>query len=210
LDLYNTRLSGTLPRGLCAPIMNIHGNTLSGNGSATLAGCGNLRVLDLSNNSLTVLPANLPLGLTHLFLGSNPIQATATELTGIVDGAPALAALDVAFLALPVDLMSTVVTKPDDCQLGLTAPPCTFVLQLYDKQGQLVKVGGLYTNLLLGVGGLRTRMDDLADGRYAAVVPPAWAPNATGPLTVRFYDGNAVSCHGLAQIVGALPTSSSR
>jgi hypothetical protein len=148
-------------------------------------------VLDLSNNSLTALPAALPPGLTHLYLGSNPIRASAANLSAMLGRTPALAALDVAFLGLEVDLSGTRVTAPAGCRLGPNPPRCAFELQLVDSQYQAVKVGGLKPGLALGLGGLRAPMEDLGDGRYRAAVPAGWAPNATGPLAVRFLDGAA-------------------
>ena len=56
---------------------------------------------------------------------------------------------------------------------------------------QAVKVGGLKPGLALGLGRLRVPMEDLGDGRYRAAVPAGWAPNAMGPLAVRFLDGAA-------------------
>jgi Leucine-rich repeat (LRR) protein len=191
LELYDTHLSGTLPRGLCAETLNFHGCALVGNGSAGLAGCGKLRFLDLSSNSLTVLPTSLPEGLTHLYLRSNPMRATAAELRVMIRGAPALAAIDVAFLALPVELSSTWVTRPVDCRLGRGPPRCAFVLQFYDDDGRAVKVGGLLPNLTLGVGGVRAEMQDLGDGRYEAVVPTVWAPNMTSSLIINFFHDGA-------------------
>jgi hypothetical protein len=170
--------------------MDVHGCALVGNGSAALSNCDKLRVLDLSSNSLTVLPSNFPRGLSHLFLDSNPIHATATELTGIVNGAPNIAALDVAFLALSVNLENTRLTKPTDCRLGPEPPQCAFVLHLHDAQNRAVKVGRLQPNLTLGVRGVRALMEDLGVGRYKAVVPAAWRPNAIGSLRVNFFDGD--------------------
>jgi hypothetical protein len=130
--------------------MDFHGCALIGNGTAALDGCAKLQLLDLSDNSLTLLPANLPLGLTHFYLGSNPIQATAAELGSIIAGTPVLAAFDVGFLGLPVDMSATQVSMPTGCRLGPDPPRCAFVLNLYTSPNTAVKVGGLKPNLTLG------------------------------------------------------------
>jgi hypothetical protein len=191
LWLHNVpSLSGTLPTGMCAATLDFHSCMLGSNGSAALGGCNKLRTLDLSDNSLTALPTNLPQNITHLYLGSNPIKATANRLGGVLRTLPRLAALDVAVLGLEVALSLTRVTAPAGCRLGPGAPRCAFELQLYDRQGQAVKVGGLKPGLALKVRGLQVKTEDLGDGRYNGTVPSAWAPNATGTyLTVGFFDG---------------------
>ena len=174
-------------------------------------------MLDLSGNRLTALPRELPAGLTHLYLGDNPLAAAAGALGAALLALPALAALDVAYLGLPVKLGyeypsdGTHVTKPAGCRLGPGAPPCAFTLQLYDSQNQPVKVGGLKPDLTLGADceTYQTRglfgpatgrrncrlvspepMADGGDGTYTAEVPPSWVPNTTASaLVVGFFDG---------------------
>ena len=198
-------LSGTLPTGFCATILDLHGCSLVSNGTAALGGCNKLNVLDLSNNSLTNLPADLPPSLTHLYLGANPLDASAAELSAITKRTTGLVALDVVFLGLAVDLSSTRVTVPTGCRLGARAPTCAFVLRLYDTNPSLplnaqssahqaVKVGGLKPNLTIGVGSqLRSPpLEDQGDGRYVATIPPSWAPNVTSvALVIRFFDGDS-------------------
>jgi hypothetical protein len=190
------------------PTLDFHNCSLSGNGSATLGGCGRLRVLDLSANRLTALPIELPASLTHLYLGDNPLAATAAKLGTALRMLPALAALDIAFFGLSIQLGSngpasgTRVMVPAGCRLGPGAPACALMLQLYDNQDQPVKVGGLKPNLTLGAdcdeyettccaGGYPTigrrncrwvspsPMADGGDGTYTAIIPLDWAPNST-------------------------------
>ena len=196
LSLYFTRLSGTMPPGLCAATIDVHGCALARNGSAGLAACTKLTALDLSNNSLTSLPGSLPPGLSHLYLGSNPLRTTTAELSAATGRLPRLAALDVAFLGLGVDLRATRVTAPTGCRLGRAPPACVFELQLVDEQRQPVKVGGLKPGLALGPrgqpGGPRRAMTDMGDGRYTVAVDASWAPNRTADsLLVSFFDGDA-------------------
>jgi hypothetical protein len=140
----------------------------------------------------------------------------------MIGGVPVLAALDVSFLGVGVDLSATRVTPPAGCRLGPGPLRCIFELQPYDDENAAVKAGGFKPNLTLGAdcekyptayyskslasatnndvstihptGRRNCRlvsapMENLGDGRYRAEVPAAWAPKATGLLTVGFFDG---------------------
>jgi Leucine-rich repeat (LRR) protein len=209
LFVYETKLSGTLPSTICQTSMiqiDAHSCMLTENGTAGLnsSGCRNLRLLDLVNNSLTALPAELPTGLTHLFLGANPIKTTANEFSDLLAGLGQLVGFDGAFLNADVDLGKGMVTPPASCRLGVGAPLCTFSLQLEDSHKQIIRAGGLKPNLIVaarcitykGPDGfihrrnctLREQMVDDGDGSYTVILPADWV-STSGPFTVGFFDG---------------------
>ena len=201
-DLHGSSgLSGTIPAGFCAATINLHGCALTGTGAGDLTSCRKLTILDLSNNSVTSLPSNLPPGLTHLYLGNNPIATTAAELSNLTGRLPHLVALDIAFLAVGVDLSATRVTVPTGCRLGQDPPDCVFELQLVDDQGQPIKVGGLKPGLALGVAGLLTPQieDELAE-QPAADQPAGSAATAQPfvPSAMYEFSGNFDDSTGIA------------
>ena len=190
VELYETQLSGTVPTGMCATALDLHGCLISSIG--ILTGCQTLTSLDVSDNLLTSLPTGLPPTLTHLYLGSNPLHNSAVELGSLLHALPALAALDVGFLELPVQLSvvgtqgGTRITMPPagDCRLGSReTPACRLKLQLYDNQSKVVKVGGLKPNLTFG-----TDCDV-----YTATLP-GWDSDSYGPATGRW------NCHQVSPV----------
>ena len=200
-------LSGTVPRSLCAETVDLHSCALTKYGTGNLTGCGDrlIKTLDISNNLLTHLPRNLPAGLTHLYLGSNPLQTTATELNADVQSLANLTALDISFsyLGLDVKLCASQVTPALGCRLGSDAPPCVFGLQLIDSSGQPVKTGGLKPHLAIEICNatsskqcdvtgqqMRHGMDDMGDGRYSVALSAVWAPKSTSVgLRLSLFDG---------------------
>eukprot|EP01052_Picozoa_sp_SAG31_P004054 SAG31_NODE_163_length_21856_cov_7.550214_10_plen_1479_part_00 len=201
-DLHGSPgLSGTIPAGFCAATVDLHGCALIGAGAGDLTSCHKLTILDLSSNSVTSLPPKLPPGLTHLYLGSNPIATTAAELSNLTHQLPHLVALDIAFLAVGVDLSATRVTVPSGCRLGPDPPDCVFELQLVDDQGQPIKVGGLKPDLALGVAGLLTQQieDELAE-QPAADQPAgsAAAARSVSPSAMYVFSGDLDDSTGIA------------
>ena len=175
-DLHNARLSGTLP---------------------ALGGCDRLTSLDATNNSFTGLPVTLPPGLSHIYLGRNPMRGEAANLGAALRGVRTLAALDVSLLNVGLSVgCGTAARDPDSCKKsnGYTqdydytrvVPPqhcrvgggsCAFTLRLYDTDEQPARTGGLVSGLELGnasgTAGGRVRMVDNRDGTFSAPLESA-------------------------------------
>ena len=167
-DLYSTALSGTLPETVCqlpslSSSLDLHSCRLDA--VASLADCGHLAVLDVSNNRLAALPPALPPSLTHLYINGNPLTLRAAILSEVLANTPQLAALDIQFLNAPLILNAASdahclagsdncygprVAAPGACVLG-NATACRWTLQLYDAWDQPCHVGGLVQNLTLGM-----------------------------------------------------------
>eukprot|EP01052_Picozoa_sp_SAG31_P000188 SAG31_NODE_6_length_43291_cov_191.503496_2_plen_1028_part_00 len=170
--------------------LDVHGCALTGVGN--LRSWNSLKVLELSNNSFKSLPMDLPQQLTHLYLGSNPLRNSALELSELTQRLPNLAALDIAFLGLGVDLSSSEVALPAGCRLGSNPPPCTLTLHLCDDESEPIKVGDLMPGLALGLIGSQERvtMKDNGDGSYSADLPGSWAPKRTSEtLSLSLFNG---------------------
>eukprot|EP01043_Picozoa_sp_COSAG02_P085649 COSAG02_NODE_23259_length_724_cov_1.641600_2_plen_137_part_01 len=123
--------------------------------STFLVGVGNIShsqslvSLRLSNVSITSLPQDLPSSLTHLYLDENPINASAGDLSALVARLPALHALSIGVVSIPIVLddssaselcmrqdgqcHGTRVTAPTGCTVG---QECSWTLQLYDADDQ--------------------------------------------------------------------------
>ena len=161
---------------------------LSGALPASLANCTSLKVLDVTNNSLTGLPsAPLPASLTHVYLGVNQLNGSAAELGHALGSVSHLAALEVSLLNVGLSLGTTDsdytrVSPPTGCRVGPSAPPCTFTLRLYDSTSltgdpQPARVGGLVHGLELGNAtgyGGRVPMVDNRDGSFSGTVNQSW------------------------------------
>jgi len=157
---------------------------LSGALPASLASCTSLKVLDVTNNSLTGLPsAPLPASLTHVYLGVNQLNGSAAELGHALGNVSHLAALEVSLLNVGLSLGAssdyTRVSPPPGCRVGPSAPPCTFTLRLYDSTDthQPARVGGLVHGLELGNAagyGGRVPMVDNRDGSFSGTVNQSW------------------------------------
>ena len=143
-DLHNARLSGTLP---------------------ALGGCDSLTSLDATNNSFSGLPVTLPPGLSHIYLGRNPMRGEAANLGAALRGVRTLAALDVSLLNVGLSVgCGTAARDPDSCKKSdgsvsedytCVVPPqncsvgdgsCAFTLRLYDTDGQPARTGGTELN----------------------------------------------------------------
>ena len=153
VDLSYTSISGTLPVSLCkAPRLselNMRNCKLSGSGvpahgesaltvkewSSTLA------VLDLSENELTTLPPTLPVNLSHLYLGRNPIAGNASALAAMLTPLDQLASFSVGFVT-EIDFGQTRVQSPATCvEYAESACKFTFTLALFDRQNQPIPNG---------------------------------------------------------------------
>jgi hypothetical protein len=208
LHADETRLSGTLPATLCgAPLqtISIHNGQLSERGADSLLGCRVLESLDLDNNSLTRLPPPLPKSLTHLYLNSNPINATAFELAALLAPLENLRLVDIGVLNIGADLKSTQIRKPDDCQIGATSS-CFFQLTFEDMSHSVIRGDNLITGLTIGYDCLERKTANFwndtiihrsncsqtapmvqgGHGTFIATLPPAWI-DRKGPHTFAFF-----------------------
>eukprot|EP01043_Picozoa_sp_COSAG02_P004993 COSAG02_NODE_133_length_34692_cov_83.845229_6_plen_931_part_00 len=168
--LYSTSLSGTLPESVGEmtrlSTVDLHGTRVSGVGDISRS--DSLVSLRLSNVSITSLPQDLPSSLTHLFLDQNPINASAGDLSALVARLPALHALSIGVVSIPIILDTSpsstslcLVTFPDGqskcCGTRVTVPTgctvgheCSWTLQLYDADDQPALTGLLITDLRIG------------------------------------------------------------
>ena len=198
---------------------------LSGALPASLANCISLKVLDVTNNSLTGLPsAPLPASLTHVYLGVNQLNGSAAELGHALGSVSHLAALEVSLLNVGLSLGTTClsvdnargcydfdigdssdytrVSPPTGCRVGPSAPPCTFTLRLFDSSaypGQPARVGGLVHGLELGNAtgyGGRVPMVDNRDGSFSGTVNQSWV-SRQGPHTFTVWLGGRDISAGL-------------
>ena len=209
-DLHSTALSGTLPETVCQlpslSSLDLHSCRLDA--VASLADCGHLAVLDVSNNRLAALPPALPPSLTHLYINGNPLTLSAANLSGVLANTGRLAALDIQFLNAPLILSAASdadclaiscygprVAAPGACVLG-NATACRWTLQLYDAWDEPCHVGGLVQNLTLGMScdsGIQSceqvaPMADQRNGSFVAQVGDGWV-RSTGRVQFRFYHG---------------------
>jgi hypothetical protein len=179
---------------------------LAGALPASLANCTRLKVLDVTNNSLTGLPsAPLPASLTHVYLGVNQLNGSAAELGHALGSVSELAALEVSLLNVGLSLGAssdyTRVSPPTGCRVGPSAPPCTFTLRLYDNTypAQPARVGGLVHGLELGNAtgyGGRVPMVDNRDGSFSGTVNQSWV-SRRGPHTFTVWLGGRDISAGL-------------
>eukprot|EP01052_Picozoa_sp_SAG31_P020574 SAG31_NODE_1554_length_7897_cov_13.662221_4_plen_580_part_00 len=148
--LQLTRISGTIPNSVCS--RDLTQLTLNGcfiAASNDLSDCNKLLTVDISNNSITSLPS-FPSSVTHLYLGTNPLNVTSSELKQLAQSLPQLKALDIGFLGLEVEFSATQIRLPTNCRLGPNPPRCVVELQLFDSQFMPVMIGGMKKNLTLG------------------------------------------------------------
>lgn len=165
--LFSTGLSGTLPESVgqlaALSVLDLHSTRVSG--LANFSRCESLVSLRLSNISISSLPQSLPVGLTHLYLDENPINASAGDVSALAARLPQLHALSIGIVLVPIVLdrssraqQSCVLQDSDECGGTRVSAPtgcrvgqsCSWTLQLYDADDQPALTGLLITGLRIG------------------------------------------------------------
>eukprot|EP01048_Picozoa_sp_COSAG05_P007703 COSAG05_NODE_551_length_8736_cov_5.409401_1_plen_1202_part_00 len=199
IKLFNTDLSGTFP-GLAAvglkslQEVDVHSAQLVAL-SSSLNGCSSLVTLDATNNSLRSLPVSLPPSLTHIYLNENPLNVTMERLALVLHKINRVHSLELSATNIPVVLAwqphspplcnvdgvlhgcrGTRVETPNNCRVGLGAPPCSFLLHIYDSDDQALRSGGQLQamELMINNTAARTPMHDNRDGTFLATIPAVW------------------------------------
>jgi Leucine-rich repeat (LRR) protein len=205
LWMHSTSVSGTLPTeiGGLAKLQSLRlDSTFLGGTPPSFADCVQLEHLDLGDCFFTGLPLALPSTLTHLYLGSNPIDASTTELHSLLGPLDRLlSVLEVGLVRsdIPLDVAprhscdlhhpcGPRLFTPTGCTVG---GACAFRLDLYDEADAPLRVGGLAANLTLRLGtNLRIfEMVDMGNGSFLAPVPRTWIAR-TGSYTFSFFNAD--------------------
>lgn len=106
LDLHGMGFVGQLPRFTrCDQLkmLKLSNNKFVG-GMPNLNSCTRLSVLDVNTNLLTSLPEadSLPPSVSHVYIGANPLNATAAQLSTLTESLPNLHALDLSLISIPI------------------------------------------------------------------------------------------------------------
>eukprot|EP01043_Picozoa_sp_COSAG02_P057246 COSAG02_NODE_6915_length_3291_cov_1.699875_3_plen_818_part_01 len=173
LSLFDTHIFGTLPTALGQLVqlksMYLQNLRLSG-AVPDLSKCTQLDTLSLTNTSLTAFPRGLPIGLTHVFLDQNPLNATTAGLCA--HELPNLEQMAISFVNVPIVLEpahGSMVPRgawvtPPCCRVGhscvacndngkvscVVGEGCSWHFEMRDASDQPVRTGGIIADLHIG------------------------------------------------------------